>query len=202
MTIDIFAVFEDFNEPRDEPPPPPPSSSIEDMPLTPSDVQSEAWTAGYLTRSAERSAESSDQKLAAKLLTSIYELDAKASDAGEAASLAVAELLVNTVIASTSDAWAARLLERVRLVAVRIRPALTMGVEFLLTDELGDVHCFHDVTEVSRLLDDGGAVKYVSIQWQRGEATMSQVELLQDIREAILPLSAGLVTEQHRKSHA
>jgi hypothetical protein len=201
MTVDMFAVFEDFNEIRDEPPPPP-SSSIEDMPLLPDDVRSEAWTAGYLTGSAERSAGSSDQKLAAKLLTSIYELNTKVSDAGEAASLAVAELLVNTVIASTSDAWAKRLLERVRQVAVRIRPALTIGVKFLLTDELGDVHCFRDVTEFSRLLEDGGVVKYVSIQWQRGEATMSQVDLLEDIREAIIPLSAGLVAEQHRRSHA
>ena len=136
------------------------------------------------------------ESLTAKLLTSLYELDAKISDTVDVVSLAVADLLVSTVIAVTSDDWSARLLERVKMVADRIKPALTVAPEFVLRDDSGALKHFDDMTELSQALEAGSVGEDVTIRWQRGEATISRTTLLQDLREAIIPLSAGLVNEQ------
>jgi hypothetical protein len=200
MTTDtMFAVFEDFNDPRDEPS----RAPVEDA-ASPSgdlgEIREEAWTDGYMTGRQERDAQRNDRNLAATLLTSVHELGSKASEAADAASLVVADLLVNTVIAVTSDEWSGRLLDRVRAVADRIRPALTVAPEFVLRDDHGTEQCFGDITELTRALEDGNAGEDVTIRWHRGEATISRTALLQDLREAIIPLSAGRVNEQNARN--
>ncbi len=196
MTTDaIFAVFENFNEPRDEPPvlvPDEVSHPAEDA----GEIRAAAWTDGYMTGRQEAGYHDGDQPLTAKLLTSLYELDAKTSESVDEASLAVADLLVNTVIAVTSDDWSGRLLDRVRMVADRIKPALTVAPEFMLRDDSGRLQRFADITELARALEAGNVGEGVTIRWHRGEATISRTALLEDLRQAIIPLSAGLVNEQ------
>jgi hypothetical protein len=196
----IFAVFEDFNEPRDEPSPPPPEDeSFASVEV--SKIRETAWTEGYLTGRRESGSHDSDQPLMAKLLTSMHDLAAETSGAVDAASLMVADLLVNAVIAITSDGWAARLLERVRIVADRIKPALTVAPEFVLRDPHGTEQHFGDLSDLSRVLEagDGGGVD-VTIRWQRGEATISRMALLEDLRDAIIPLTAGRASEPDARS--
>jgi len=48
-------------------------------------------------------------------------------------------------------------------------------------------------------LDDGIVGEDVTIRWQRGEAIISRTNLLEDLREAVMPLSAGLVNEQNAR---
>ena len=200
MTTDTaLAVFADFNERREEPPP----SPVEDAPLPPGDlgeIRAEAWTDGYLTGRHERDAQGRDQTVTAKLLTSVHELDSKISQAVDAASLAVADLLVNTVITVTSDAWSSRLLDRVRTVADRIKPALTVAPEFVLRDDDGSTRCFGDISELSQALEAADTHEAVTIRWHRGEATISRTALLEDLRDAIIPLSVGRANEQNARN--
>jgi hypothetical protein len=198
-TDTIYSVFADFNEPRDKPA----ALPIDDEPLPFGDIgeiRAAAWTEGYLTGRQESGSQNSDQSLTAKLLTSVDELSSTTDAAVDAASLVVAELLVNTVIALTSDAWSVRLLDRVRLVAERIKPALTVAPEFVLRDSHGSEQRFGDISDLALALDAGGTGEDVTIRWQRGEATISRMALLEDLREAIIPLSAGLVNEQHARN--
>jgi hypothetical protein len=198
MTTDtLFAVFEDFNEPGEESDPAP----VEDVPpaFDPiGEVREEAWTGGYLTGRQERDTQTADQPLLARLLTSVHELDSTAARAVDAASLVVARLLVDTVIAVTSDDWSARLLDRVRAVADRIKPALTVAPEFVLRDAHGGTQCFGDISALTRALETGDAGEDVTIRWHRGEAAISRTALLEDLRDAFVPLSAGLANEQTR----
>jgi hypothetical protein len=189
----IFTVFEDFNERQGEPS----LSFVEAVSLPLGDVREEAWTDGYLTARQERGTRSDDPGLTAKLMTSVFELDGKAAEAVEAASLAVADLLVNTVISMTSDEWSAQLMDRVRLVADHIKAALTVAPEFVLRDDCGTLHRFGDISSLSRAIEAGNFGEEVSIRWQRGEATICRSALLEDLRQAIIPLSAGLVNEQN-----
>jgi hypothetical protein len=188
----VFAVFEDFNEIRDEPPAPPDEEAS-----VPFDeiggIRDAAWTEGYMTAREECGPRSEDSSLTAKLLTSVHELGATTSRAVDAAALAVADLLVSTVIAATADGWSARLLERVRIVAERIKPALTVAPEFVLRDDQGTEQSFADLLDLSRVLEAGCIGEDVTIRWQRGEATVSRMALLEDLREAIVPLSAGRI---------
>jgi hypothetical protein len=191
----MLAVFADFNDHRDEPSP----SPVEEGPPAVNEVgQSceEAWTDGYLTGRQEPAGETGDGKLTAKLLTSLNELDAKTAGAVDAASLAIADLLINTVIAVASDDWTSKLLGRVQVVAARIKPALTVVPEFVLRDDGGTERRFGDISSLSRAFDEGIGGDDVTIRWQRGEATISREALLEDLREAVIPLSAGLVNEQ------
>jgi hypothetical protein len=201
MTIEtIFAVFEDFNEQRQEPD----EAVVEVQVVAPEQVRDETWTDGYLAGRQERGTQNDDLNTAAKLMTSVSELQEKAAEAIEAASLAVADLLVNTVIALTADDWSAKLMDRVRLIAERIKPALTVAPEFILRDDQGTLHSFDDISKLARALEAGSVGEDVSIRWQRGEATISRSALLKDLRQAIVPLSAGrsdthLVTEQNAR---
>jgi hypothetical protein len=199
MTTDtMFAVFADFNDARDEPPPPPmeePEPAFDAI----GQIRSEAWTDGYLAGRQEPAGEAPDSRMTARLVTSLYELDSRTADAVDAASLVVADLLVNTVIAVASDEWPRRLLSRVRMVADRIKPALTVEPEFLLRDDSGTERRFGDIASLSRALDDGVVGEDVTIKWQRGEATISRTALLEDLREAVTPLSAGLVNAQNAR---
>jgi hypothetical protein len=198
-TVTAPAVFADFNEPREEPPPLP----IEDAPASPGDrdeIREEAWTDGYLTGRQERDAQPSDQTVTAKLLTSVHELDANLAQAVDAASLAVADLLVNTVIAVTSNAWPSRLLDRVQAVADRVKPAVTVAPEFVLRDDDGTTRCFGDISQLSHALEAGHTHEAVTIRWHRGEATISRSALLEDLRDAIIPLSAGRSNEPGRSN--
>jgi hypothetical protein len=189
----MLAVFEDFNDPRDETPPPP----VED-PCSAADgigqIREEAWTDGYMTGRQESGNQSGDQSLTARLLTSVHELESKTSGVVDAAALILADLLVNTVIAVTSDEWSARLLERVRMVAGQIKPALAGAPEFVIHGTGGTERRFGDISELSRALEGGDIIQDVSIRWQRGEAMISRKALLEDLREAIIPLSAGLTS--------
>lgn len=185
MTDTTFAVFEDFNEQTVQPAPAP----IEEPPLPSAEIQTEAWTAGYLTGRSERSTQSADQILAAKLLTSVHELQASTLEASDTNSITVADLLLNTVIAMTSDCWSKGLLQHVRLVADSIKPALTARTEFLMKDDLGTTHCFEDISELSHALEAGSVGEDVSVRWQSGEARLSRAALLHELREAV-----GLLT--------
>ena len=194
----ILAIFENFNEPWEDTSPPP----VEDVALLSDglgEIREEAWTDGYMTGRQERDARGDDQTPAAKLLTSVHELEISANEAADAAALAVADLLVNTVIAATSDNWSVRLLDRVRTVAERIKPALSIAPEFLLRDSNGVEHQFADISQLSQALGDGCAGEDVTIRWHRGEATISRMALLEDLRDAIIPLSSGLAIEQNAR---
>ena len=140
--------------------------------------------------------ESADGKLTAKLLTALDDLTAKTAQEIDAASLAVADLLINTVISVVCDEWPAKLLGRVRMIADRIKPALTVAPEFILRDDRGIERRFADIDSMARALDEGVVGEDVTIRWHRGEATISREALLEDLREAVIPLSAGLVNEQ------
>jgi hypothetical protein len=190
----MFAVFADFNDHMDEPAPPP----VEEAPPAFDEIgqiREEAWTGGYMTGRQELAGETGETHLTLKLVTALYELDARTTEAVDAASLVVADLLVNTVIAVASDDWPAKLLTRVRMIADRIKPALTVEPEFVLRDDGGIERRFGDISSLSRALDEGIVGEDVSIRWQRGEATISRKALLEDLREAVIPLSAGLVNE-------
>ena len=198
MTAAAFAVFADFNDHGDDPAPlptEPEPSHFDETGL----IREQAWTEGYMTGRQEAAAATGQGGLTAKLLTSLYDLDAKTEDAVDAASLAVADLLVNTVIAVASEDWPAKLLGRVRMIAERIKPALSVAPEFVLRDDGGTERRFGDISSLSRALDDGIVGEDVTIRWQRGEATISRKNLLEDLREAVMPLSAGLVNEQNAR---
>lgn len=189
----LLAVFEDFNDRRDEPVPP---AEDEQPAFDEIGVAREtAWTEGYMTGRQDRGPAGADPLLTAKLLTSVHDLNDRTDEAVEAAALAVADLLVNTVIAVTSDDWSARLLDRVRLVAARIKPALTVEPAFELRDADGTVRRFDDISALSRALEAGGSGEDVTIRWRHGEARISRTAVLEDLREAIVPLSAGLLNE-------
>jgi hypothetical protein len=198
MTDMMCAVFADFNDHRDEPLPPP----VEEQPPAFDEIgqiRKEAWTDGYLTGRNEPGGEAGDGRLTAKLLTSLDALDAKTAEAIDAASLAVADLLINTVVAAVSDDWSAKLLDRVRMIAEHIKPALIVAPEFVLRDDGGTERHFGDIPSLSRALDSGIGGEDVTIRWKRGEATISRKTLLEDLREAVIPLSAGLVNEQNAR---
>jgi hypothetical protein len=198
MTTDVMlSVFADFNDYADEPPPPLEAEAADSAAI--SQIREEAWTEGYLTGRQEPTGENAEARLASRLLTSLHELDAKAEDAVDAASLAVADLLVNTVIAVASEDWPAKLLGRVRMIAERIKPALSVAPEFVMRDDGGTERRFGDISSLSRAFDDGIVGEDVTIRWQRGEAIISRTNLLEDLREAVMPLSAGLVNEQNAR---
>jgi hypothetical protein len=191
----MFAVFANFNDPTDEPPPLPAEAAPTVFDET-FQIRQEAWTEGYLAGRQEPVNEIADGKLTAKLLTALDDLTAKTSDAVDAASLAVADVLISTIISLASDDWPAKLLGRVRMIADRIKPALTVAPEFVLTDDSGTERRFADLDSLSRTLDEGVVGEDVTIRWHRGEAAISREALLEDLREAVMPLSAGLVNEQ------
>jgi hypothetical protein len=194
-TASIFAVFEDFNDLGEILP----GKTVEAIAAPQIDIgelREQAWTDGYLTGRQERSDRTPDQSLSAKLLTSLHELGGSTTEAVNAASLAVADLLVSTVIATTSNDWSATLIDRVRSVAERIKPALTVAPEYILRDERGGIQHFGNILDLSRALEEGAVGEDVTIRWQRGEATISRSALLEDIRDAVIPLAAGLVDKQ------
>ena len=65
-----------------------------------------------------------------------------------------------------------------------------------LRDDGGTERRFADIDSLSRELDEGVVGEDVTIRWHRGEAMISREALLEDLREAVIPLSAGLVNEQ------
>ena len=191
MTSDtLFAGFEDFNEHRDEPPPPPADEGS--IPLGEvCEIRATAWTEGYLSARQQAGDINGDQRLTARLLTSLHDLSETTAEAVDAASLVVADLLVNTFISVTAETWSAKLPDRVRRVADRIKPALTVAPDFVLRDEQGTEQHFADISDLSRALETGTDAGDVTIRWQNGEATISRAAYLEELREAIIPLTAG-----------
>ncbi|HBK07528.1 MAG TPA: hypothetical protein DDZ81_17030 [Acetobacteraceae bacterium] len=189
-------IFADFNDPGDAPTPPPEPEAPPPADPTAS-IREEAWTEGYLIARREPPDEDPTAALMARLLTSLHDLGTESAATIETASLAVAGLVVNTVIAVASDEWSATLPGRVRALAERIKPALTVAPEFLLRDTAGIERPFADIAALTRALEDGISGEDVTIKWQRGEATISRSALLADLRDAVLPVSASLVTEQN-----
>lgn len=201
MTTDaMFAVFANFNDFREEPTLPQVDEALTAADEIIGQIREEAWTDGFLTGRHEPIGKTADAGLSAKLVTSLHELNCRTAEAVNAASLVVAELLVNTVIAVASDDWPRNLLSRVRMVADRIKPALTVEPEFLLRDDSGTERRFGDIASLSRALDDGVIGEDVTIKWQRGEATISRTAFLEDLRAAVVPLSVGLVNEQNARN--
>ena len=189
----MFAVFEDFNEFKEKPVEPP----AEDISVPSTEQTAETWMDGYLTGYQLGRTASNDQPLSAKLLTSMHDLGADVSRVADAASVAIADLLMNTVIAISTDDWSRRLPDRVRLIADRVRPAVTARTEFLVQDDLGTTRRFEDIAELSRALETGSVSNDVVIQWQGGEALISQTALLKELREVIVPLSAGWIAAEN-----
>ncbi|HET6306223.1 MAG TPA: hypothetical protein VFG12_03500 [Rhodopila sp.] len=187
MNDAALAVFADFNDKRDEPPPPvadplPPSEALDE-------IRDLAWTDGYLAAS-QRDLPPQDRTTAAKLLTAVHELQAQVSETVDEAAISVAQLLVDTIIAITGETWPARLADRARAIADKIRPTITVAPEFVLLDADGTTRCFCDITDLSRALETSPTAEAVTVRWHRGEATISRTALLQDLRDAIMPLSA------------
>lgn len=199
-TDTMCSVFTDFNELKDAPRPP--LQAVEDAPIPFGEIGTipeDAWTDGYLTGRHECGIRGGHQELAAKLLTAIYELDEKVSEAADAASLSVADLLVDTVLAVASDNWSATLLDRVRVVAKKARPALIVAPKFALRDDRGMEHCFGDLSELRQALEAGSIGEELSVHWQRGEATISRMALSKDLREAIIPILEDRISEQNAR---
>ena len=194
-TETILAVFEDFNERRAGSLPAPAENELTD-PVELSRISEEAWTDGYLTGRHDHSKPGDDRTLTARLLTSVHELDAKVAEAVEVASLAVADLMVNTVVAVTSDSWSSRLMERVQAVTERIKPALAVAPIFELRDDTGSLYLYENISDLSRALENGSG-EDVTIRWQRGEATISRTALYDDLCAAIIPLSSDI---RHRSA--
>ena len=190
----LFAVFEDFNDGRDKAGPP----AIEEKPAAPPENVSESWTEGYLAGYRAGSAANSEQELTAKLLASVYELSLNVSEASEAAALAVADMLINTIVAITSVNWSSCLPDRIRIVSNQIRPAMTLKSEIIIDDSLGDKHRLKDVSELSQILNSELICSDAVIQWQHGEAIISQATLLKDLGEILAPLSAEWIAEKKR----
>lgn len=192
MTTEMFyAVFENFNDKRDEPPSPPAEEAS--VPIGEiGEIRSAAWTEGYLSGCQHSAGEAGSQTLTAKLLTSVHDLGSSTAEAVDAASLAVADLLVNTMISVTSETWSAGLLDRVRQVAERIKPALTVTPDFVLRDGAGTEQHFGNISDLSRALDTGSDGDDVTIRWHRGEARISRMAYLDELRNAIIPLTAGI----------
>jgi hypothetical protein len=193
-TATMLAVFEDFNEPRNEalaPAAEDPSFAADEV----AKIREAAWIDGYMTGRRAGGGQSNDQTSAARLLTSVFDLEARASGEVEAAALMVADLLINSVMAVTSEQWSAGLSQRVQTVVDHIRPALTVAPEFVLHEAGGTLRRFGDISEFSRALDEADIDPDVSIRWQRGAALISREAILEDLREAMAPLSAGLKTE-------
>jgi hypothetical protein len=198
-TETLFAVYADFNDARDDDAPPPTVEDPAPMFDEIGHIRAEAWTEGYMAGRQEPAMEPAGSCLTAGLVTSLHELDSRTAEAIDAASLVVADLLLNTMIAVACDDWPRTLLSRVRVVADRIKPALTVEPEFLLRDDSGIERRFGDLASLSRALDDGVVGEDVTIKWQRGEATINRTALLEDLREAVIPLSVGLVNEQNAR---
>jgi hypothetical protein len=191
----LFAVFANFNDQIDEPQ----AAPVEEAPPAIDEtiqIREEAWTEGYLAGRQVQRNEIPDAKLTAKLLNALDKLAETTAEEVDAAALTVADLLINTVISVSSEEWPANLLNRVRMIADRIKPALTIAPEFVLRDDGGTERRFADIDSLSRALNEGVIGEDVTIRWHRGEATISRETLLKDLRDAAIPLSAGLVNEQ------
>jgi hypothetical protein len=189
-----LGIFADFNDSWDTSRPAPAAPPAVDP--TPG-IRLEAWTEGYLAARGEPQGADPTAATMASLLTSLHDIGAETATAIEAASLAVAGLVVNTVIAFADAEWSATLPNRVRALADRIKPALTVAPEFVLRDTEGVERRFADIAALTRALDDGISGEDVTIKWQSGEAAISRSVLLEDLRDAVLPLSGGLVNEQN-----
>jgi hypothetical protein len=180
-----LAVFADFNDKRDEPPPVADVPPVGDL----DEIRDQAWTDGYLAGSHERELPPHDPIIAARLLTAVHELQATLTQTVDEAAIAVAHLLVDAVIAITGETWPARLADRVRAIADKIKPAMDVAPEFVLRDDDGATRCFGDITDLSRALETAHTAESVTVRWHRGEATISRTELLQDLCDAFVPLS-------------
>ncbi len=192
----IVAVFADFNDLREEPQVPQVEEVLSINNETVDQAREEAWTDGYLTARQAPVSENEGMSLTAKLVTALDQLDDKAEDAVDAASMVVADLLVNAVVAAASASWPSDLLCRVRTIANKIKPALTVEPEFVLRDSSGTERRFADIASLTTAFDDEIIGEDVTIKWKRGEAAISRLALLEDLQEAVIPLSAGLVNEQ------
>ena len=194
MTTDmIFAVFEDFNERWEESANP--IVALEVPPLENS--HEEAWTAGFLAGRREYGPDSDVRSQTAKLVTSVFAMHEQIAASVDAAALAVADLLV---VAVAADDWPVRLVDRLRGISDRIKPALTGAPEYLLSDDGGVEHRFADAFGIEQALSSGDSCESISIRWQRGEATISRSALVEDLRRAIVPLSSGPSNQQHARN--
>ena len=200
-TDTVLSIFMDFNEPKEEPE----TAAAADAYIPPSEIgqiREEAWTDGYMTGRQSQAAAREETNRVSSLLTSVHALEATTEQAVDAAALAVADLLVDTIMAVASEEWPAKLMGRVRMVADRIKPALTVQPEFILRDDGGTEQRFADISHLAHALEGGVIGEDVTIRWLRGEATISREALLEDLRSAVIPLSAGLVNQQNARQQS
>jgi hypothetical protein len=194
VTTDMkLTVFEDFNEPRNEPV----NLNVADDPHPSEDTHGEAWTAGFLAGRQERGSDNGERTLTAQLVTSVFAMHKQASTSISAAAIEVANLFI---VAVAADNWPVQLGNRLHMVAERIKPALTGTPEYLLWDNRGIEHRFAETSEIIEALSADNNCERVSIRWKRGEATISRSALVEDIRRAIVPLSSGRSNQQHSRN--
>jgi flagellar biosynthesis/type III secretory pathway protein FliH len=190
----LFADFNDIPEAdRDTPPPPP----VQEPPADPTaDIRQQAWTEGYLTARRAHIVEDPAAASMARLLSSLDTLRTESAAMAKTASRAIASLILDTAIAVADEAWSASLPGRVQALMDRVRPALTVAPEFVLREASGVERRFADIGALTLALDGGIGCEDVTIQWQQGRASIGRDVLLEDLREAVRPLSIGLVNEQ------
>ncbi len=193
----LFADFNDIPEADQGTPPPPP---VLQPPADPAaDIRQQAWTEGYLTARRAPAGEDPAAVSMARLVSSLDTLRAESAAMAETASLTIASLILDTAIAVADEAWSASLPARVRALIDRIRPALTVAPEFVLREASGVERRFGDIGALTRALDGAIGCEDVTIQWPHGRASIGRDLLLEDLREAVRPLSASLVNEQNSR---
>ena len=195
----LFADFNDIPEVDWDTRPPPPASEPSPPTDTTADIRQQAWTEGYLTGRREPAGEDPSAAAIARLLSSLHTLRTESSAMVETASIAIASLVVNAVIAIADEAWSASLPARVQTLMDRIRPALAVAPEFVLREASGVERRFADIGALTLALDGGIDCEGVTIQWQHGRASIGRDLLLEDLREAVRPLSTVLENEQNSR---
>ena len=197
----LFADFNDIRERAGETAAPAPEATPEaDPPADPvADIRRQAWTEGYLIARAGTSVEEPTRGSMARLLSSLDTLRGEAAAMTKATSRGIAALILDAAIAIADDAWSASLPARIRVLMDRIGPALTVAPEFVLREAGGTERRFADIGALTLALDGGIGCEDVTVQWPHGSASIGRDLLLQDLRDAIRPLSAGLVNEQNSR---
>ena len=196
----LFADFNDIPERAGETAAPAPEATTElDPPADPTaDIRRQAWTEGYLTARGTP-VEDPARASMARLLSSLDTLRGEAAAMTKATSRGIAALILDAAIAIADDAWSASLPARIRVLMDRIGPALTVEPEFVLREAGGTERRFADIGALTLALDGGIGCEDVTVQWPHGSACIGRDLLLEDLRDAIRPLSAGLVNEQNNR---
>ena len=195
----LFADFNDIQESAREAATPAAETTPDPHAAPAADIRRQAWTEGYLTARRAACAEDPTGASMARLLSSLDRLRGEAAAMAESASLGIATLILDAAIAIADDDWSASLPARVRVLMDRIGPALTVAPEFVLRETGGAERRFADIGSLILALDGAIGCEDVTMRWPHGSASIGRDLLLEDLRDAVRPLSAGLVNEQNSR---